>query len=131
MAYRILFRTRLASFTVEVDGKTVADDAVLATVANVETYRGFLTLTPTASPIDGRFDVAVLPRVSKTALMMRLLRLLLRLPGSRRQLAIYRGRRVVVTTPRRRDELTVWRGALPLLVPPGTIDELRQRTIDD
>lgn len=131
VAYRFLFRARLASFTVEVDGKTVADDAVLVTVANVETYRGFLSLTPAASPIDGRFDVAVLPRVSKTALMMRLLRPLLRLPGSRRPLAIYRGRRVVVTTPRRRDELTVWRRALPLLVPPGAIDELRRRTVDD
>jgi diacylglycerol kinase family enzyme len=103
----------------------------LVTVANVETYRGFLTLTPAASPIDGRFDVAVLPRVSKTALMTHLLGLLFRLPGSRRPLAIYRGRRVVVTTSRRRDELTIWRRALPLLVPPGAIDELRQRTIDD
>ena len=131
VAYRFLFRTRLASFAVEVDGKMVAEDAVLVTVANVETYRGFLTLTPSASPIDGRFDVAVMPRVSKVALLLRLLRPLLRLPGSRKPLAIYRGQRVVVTTPRRRDELTVWRQALPLLVPPGAIEELRRRTIDD
>ena len=39
----------------------VADDAVLVTVANVETYRDFLPLTPSASPIDGRFDVFVVP----------------------------------------------------------------------
>ena len=126
-----LFRTRLASFAVEVDGETVADDAVLVTVANVETYRGFLTLTPEASPIDGRFDVAVMPRVSKAVLLLRLLRPLLRLPGRRRPLPIYRGRRVVVTTPRRRDELTVWRRALPLLVPRGAIEELRRRTVDE
>jgi len=131
VAYRFLFRTRLASFGVEIDDKTVADDAVLVTVANVETYGGFLTLTPAASPIDGRFDVAVLPRVSKAALMLRLLRALLRLPGSRKPLAIYRGTRVVVTTPRRRDELVVWRRALPLLVPAGAIDELRRRTVED
>ena len=131
VAYRFLFRTRLASFAVEVDGETVADDAVLVTVANVETYRGFLTLTPEASPIDGRFDVAVMPRVSKAVLLLRLLRPLLRLPGRRRPLPIYRGRRVVVTTPRRRDELTVWRRALPLLVPRGAIEELRRRTVDE
>jgi diacylglycerol kinase (ATP) len=131
VAYRFLFRTRLASFAVEVDGKLVAEDAVLVTVANVETYRGFLTLTPTASPIDGRFDVAVSPRVSKTALLLRLLRPLLRLPGRRRPLTIYRGRRVVVTTPRRRDELTVLRRVLPVLVPPGALEELKRRTVDD
>ena len=131
VAYRCLFRTRLASFTVGIDGKTVADDAVLVTVANVETYHGFLPLTPTASPIDGRFDVAVMPRISKTALMIRFLRLLLRLAGRDQRPAIYRGRRVVVTTPRRRDQLTVWRQALPVLVPPRAIDELRRRTIED
>ena len=72
-----------------------------------------------------------MPRVSKVALMTRLLRLMLRLRGCRRPLAIYRGRRVIVTTPKRSDELTVWRRALPLIVPPGAIDELRRRTIDD
>ena len=111
--------------------RAVADDAVLVTVANVETYRGFLTLTPEASPIDGRFDVAVMPRVSKAVLLLRLLRPLLRLPGRRRPLPIYRGRRVVVTTPRRRDELTVWRRALPLLVPRGAIEGLGRRTVDE
>jgi diacylglycerol kinase (ATP) len=132
VAYRFLFRARLSSYAVEVDGATVADDAVLVTVANVETYGGFLTLTPSASPIDGRFDVAVLPRVSKAALMMRLVRALLRLsPGRHKPLTIYRGRRVVVTTPRRRDVLTVWRQALPLLVPPGAIEDLRGRTVEE
>jgi diacylglycerol kinase (ATP) len=130
VAYQFFFHTRLAGFTVEVDGTVVADDAVLVTVANVETYRGFLPLTPAANPIDGLFDVAVIPRVSQVVLLAGLVRLLLR-PGRWRRLRLYRGRRVVVTTPRRREELTVRRFALPLLVPPGAIEELRRRTIQD
>jgi diacylglycerol kinase (ATP) len=130
VAHRFLFRTRLASFQVAIDGEAVADDAVLVTVANVETYRGFLALTPSASPIDGLFDVFVIPRVSKAGLMRRLLFLMFRLPGRWRGVTIYRGRRVVVTTPWRRDELAVDRRALPLLVPPGAIAALERRTVE-
>lgn len=130
-AYRFLFRTPLAAFAVEIDGTRVADDAVLVTVANVETYRGFLTLTPQASPIDGLFDVYIVPRVSKTVLTARLVRLLLRLPGRWRGGALYRGRRVTVTTPRGQERVVVRRRALPLVVPPGAIEALRQRTVDD
>jgi diacylglycerol kinase (ATP) len=129
VAYRLLFRNRLASFTVEIDGTTITEDASLVTVANVETYRGFLSLTPAASPIDGRFDVAIMGRTSKAALIARLIKLLLRLPRPS-GLTVHRGRRVVVTTPRRREELTVSRRALPLLVPPGAIDDLRRRTVE-
>ena len=129
VAYQFLFHTRLAGFTVEVNGTVVADDAVLVTVANVETYRGFLPLTPTATPIDGLFDVAVVSRVSQIWLFAGLLRLLVR-PGRWRRLKIYRGRRVVVTTPRRRETLTVRRFALPLLMPAGAVEELRRRTVD-
>ena len=131
VAYRFLFRAPLAGFGVEIDGRAVADDAVLVTVANVETYHGFLSLTPSASPIDGLFDVAVIPRVSKPALLWRLLRLLLALPGRWRGLTLYRGRRVVVATPRRREEITVRRRALPLLVPRGTVEALIRRTVVD
>ena len=130
VAYQFLFRKRLAAFDVEVDGNPVADDAVLVTVANVETYRGFLPLTPLASPIDGQFDVAVVPRVPKATLFLGLLRLLLRLPGRWRRLTVYRGRRVVVTTPRRRETLTVWRQALPLIIPAGIVEKLRARSLD-
>ena len=130
IAYQFLFRKRLATFDVEVDGKMVADDAVLVTVANVETYRGFLPLTPSASPIDGQFDVAVVPRVPKATLFLGLLRLLLRLPGRWRRLTVSRGRRVVVTTPRRREELAVRRRALPLLIPAGIVEKLRARSVD-
>lgn len=130
-AYRLLFRERLASFGVEIDGHPVTDDAVLVTVANVETYRGFLSLTPTASPIDGLFDVAVIRRVSKLGLLARLVRLMLDAPGRWRGIEIYRGRRVVVTTPRRRETLSVRRRALPLLVPRGSVRALEQRTLED
>ena len=131
VAYQFLFRARLAGFTVEVDGAQVEDDAVLVTVANVETYRGFLPLTPTAVPIDGLFDVAVVPRVSKIALLAGLLTLRLGHWARWPRLEIYRGRRVVVTTPRRREELIVRRGALPLLVRSGAIEELQRRTVED
>jgi diacylglycerol kinase (ATP) len=131
VAYRFLFRARLASFSVEVDGRLVATDAVLVTVANVETYHGFLSLTPTASPIDGLFDIAVIPRVSKARLLGRLLRLLLKAPGRWNGLTLHRGHRVVVTTPRRRESLTVRRRALPLLVPPGAVEALAARTVAD
>jgi diacylglycerol kinase (ATP) len=131
VAYQFLFRARLAGFTVEVDGVQVEDDAVLVTVANVETYRGFLPLTPTAVPIDGLFDVAVVPRVSKIALLAGLLTLRLGHWARWPRLEIYRGRRVVVTTPRRREELIVRRGALPLLVRSGAIEELQRRTVED
>jgi diacylglycerol kinase (ATP) len=131
VAYRFLFRARLASFSVEIDGRQVARDAVLITVANVETYHGFLSLTPTASPIDGLFDVAVIPRISTVRLLWRLLRLLLQLPGRWGGLTLYRGQHVVVTTPRRREDLTVLRRALPLVVPRGAVEAMAARTVPD
>jgi len=130
VAWRFLVRTRMAAFQVEVDGQPVADEAVLVTVANVETYRGFLTLTPTASPVDGLLDVFVVPRVSKAGLMLRLVRLKFRLPGRWRGVAVHRGRTVTVTAPWGRDTLTARRRVLPLLVPPGAIEALRRRTIE-
>jgi diacylglycerol kinase (ATP) len=131
VAYRFLFRARLASFSVEIDGRQVARDAVLITVANVETYHGFLSLTPTASPIDGLFDVAVIPRIATVRLLWRLLRLLLKVPGRWRGLTLYRGQHVVVTTPRRREDLTVLRRALPLVVPRGAVEAMAARTVAD
>jgi diacylglycerol kinase (ATP) len=129
VAGALLFTGRLSAFTLEIDGAPVTGDATLITVANVETYRGFLTLTPTASPIDGLFDVCVIPRVRAAVLLFRLLRVMLRLPGRWRGVAVYRGRRVAVTTPRRREDLVVRRRALPLLVPPGAIEALQNRTV--
>jgi diacylglycerol kinase (ATP) len=128
---RRFLASRLTSMQVGVDGTVVDDDAVLVTVANVETYRGFLSLTPAASPIDGMFDVFVVPRVSAVGLTWRLLRLMLRLPRRWKGVRLYRGRQVVVTTPQGRQELRTMRRALPLLVPRGAVEALVDRTISD
>jgi diacylglycerol kinase (ATP) len=130
VARQVLFEMPLARLGVEIDGARIAEDAVLVTVANVETYRGFLSLTPTASPIDGLFDVFVVPRTGKLGLALKLLRLMTRAPGRWRGVALYRGSRVVVTTDGWREELHVRRKALPLLVPPGAMGELLLRTAD-
>jgi diacylglycerol kinase (ATP) len=131
VAHRFLFRTKLTGFQVEIDGTPVADDAVLVTVANVETYRGFLALTPAASPIDGLFDVFLVPRTSTLGLLRRLIGIKLRLPGRWRGLRLYRGRRVQMTTPQKQETLRVKRRALPLLVPRGAMEALRRRTVED
>src|SRR4026209_1577143 len=111
-AVRAVWTTPLTPYSVELDGVTVADDAVLVTVANVETYRDFLPLTPRASPIDGRFDVFVIPRTSKLGLAWRLFRLKLRLPGRWNGVALHRGRTVVVGHDGVRERLQVVRRAL-------------------
>jgi diacylglycerol kinase (ATP) len=127
VAVRAVWSTPLAALAVEVDGVRVAEDAVLVTVANVETYRDFLPLTPGASPIDGRFDVFVIPRTSKLGLAWRLVRLKLRLPGRWKGVGLHRGRTVVVDGGARRETLRVARRALPLLLPPGAVAALERR----
>jgi diacylglycerol kinase (ATP) len=125
MAKRFLVDMRPPSLRVEIDGARVAEDAALVTVANVETYRGFLSLTPTASPVDGLFDVFIVPRTTRLRLATLLVRLMLKVPGRSDDARLLRGRRVAVTVNgRRREELRAVRGALPLLVPPGTIERL-------
>ena len=129
-AVRAVWRTPLAPLGVEVDGALAADQAVLVTVANVETYRDFLSLTPAASPIDGRLDVFVLPRTSKWGLGWRLLRLKLRLPGRWTGVSVYRGREVVIVSEAGRETLRVVRRVLPLLLPPGAIEQLKRRQVE-
>jgi diacylglycerol kinase (ATP) len=131
VAGAFLFTARLASFALEIDGKPVTDGAALITVANVETYRGFLALTPTASPVDGLFDVCVIPHGPTVILLLRLLRVMLRVPGRWRGVALYRGRQVTVTTPRRSEKLAVRRSALPLLVRRGAIEQMQRRSVTD
>lgn len=126
-AVRAVWRTPLAPLGVEVDGVLAADQAVLVTVANVETYRDFLSLTPAASPVDGRFDVFVVPRTSKWGLAWRLLRLKLRLPGRWAGVSVYRGREVVVVSEAGRETLRAVRRVLPLLLPPGALERIKQR----
>lgn len=127
VAVRAVWGTPLSALAVEVDGVRVAEDAVLVTVANVETYRDFLPLTPGASPIDGRFDVFVIPRTSKLGLAWRLVRLKLRLPGRWKGVGLHRGRTVVVDGGAGREMLRVARRALPLLLPPGAVAALERR----
>lgn len=121
MAAQAFWRLPLVPRRVEVDGTVVSDAAVVVTVANVETYRGFLSLTPSASPVDGRFDVLVIPHTSRLGLVWRLLRLKLGLPGRWNDMLLSRGREVVVTTGTHRDTLRVAHRALPLLLPPGAL----------
>jgi diacylglycerol kinase (ATP) len=129
-AVRAVWTTPLTPLSVEVDGAVVADEAILVTVANVETYRDMLPLTPAASPIDGRFDVFVIPRTSKLGLALRLLRLKLRLPGRWKGVSLYRGRTVVVRGDTHHETLRVVRRALPLLLPPGAIAALERRQVE-
>ena len=129
-AARAVWSTALEPLRVEVDGTVVVEQATLVTVANVETYRDFLPLTPAASPIDGRFDVFVIPRTSKLGLAWRLLRLKLRLPGRWSGVSLYRGREVVVASQAGRETLRVMRRVLPLLLPRGAIEQLKRRQVE-
>jgi len=129
-AARAVCTTALEPLRVEVDGTVLIEEAVLVTVANVETYRDFLPLTPAASPIDGRFDVFVIPRTSKLGLAWRLLKLKLRLPGRWTGVSLYRGREVVVSSEAKRETLRVLRRVLPLLLPPGVIEQLKRRQVE-
>jgi diacylglycerol kinase (ATP) len=125
MAKRFLIDTKPPSLRVEVDGRLVADRAALVTVANVETYRDFLSLTPMASPTDGVFDVFIVPRTTRLRLATLLVGLMLRVRGRGNDARICRGRRVDVTVNgRRREQLRVVPGALPVLVPPGRAESL-------
>jgi diacylglycerol kinase (ATP) len=116
----------LDALEVEIDGHRIPGRAALVTIANVETYRGFLSLTPAASPVDGVFDVCVIPRTTTARVLGQLVKLMLGTPGGPDGIGLYRGRRVRVNT-RTREEVTIAPGALPLLVPPGSLERLRAR----
>jgi diacylglycerol kinase family enzyme len=110
---------------VAVDGRIVARDAVIVTVANVDTYGGWLPLTPEASPIDGQLDVFVMKRMSKRGILARLLRRQLRLPGADPRTLLCRGRSVSVSAARTvRDQLHVMPRRLPVFVSSATAEAL-------
>jgi diacylglycerol kinase (ATP) len=118
MARQILFGLPLPSIRVEVDGRLFCRDAVIATVANVETYRGFLSLTPDASPADGWFDVVVMERASRPRVWARLLGLLLGLGDAHTGLRRCRARRVrVFEEGKAPQEVRMLPCALPIVVP--------------
>jgi diacylglycerol kinase family enzyme len=127
-AQRVILAGPLPTIRVEVDRVLVADEAALVTVANVETYRGFLNLTPTASPIDGLFDVFVIPLTTRAGVWTRIFKILLGLPGRWKGVMRARGRSVRVTVNGRAPEtLEVRRKALPLLVLPESLEHLKVR----
>ncbi len=131
MAKRFLIDAGPPSLRIEIDGRLIADGAALVTIANVETYRGFLSLTPMASPLDGLFDVFIVPRTSRLRLATLLVRIMLRPATLPNDVLLCRGRRVAVTVNgRRREELQTARAALPLLVPSGSIESLARRTAE-
>ena len=130
-AARFLFTAPLPLIRVEVDGAVLAEAAALVTVANVETYRGYLSLTPTASPIDGLFDVFTISGPSRLGVWMRVFRLLVGWRRGAHGVAFGRGRGVRVTVDGQPpEELVVKRRALPLLVRPESLAELRARQVE-
>ena len=119
MGLRFLGRALPSSIRVEVDGALVARRAALVTIANVQAYGAFLTLTPDASPTDGLLDVFVIPRTTKLRVWGRLLKVLLHVPPRGDEVLIRRGRRVSVGMPgRRMEEIRVMPAVLPVLVAP-------------
>jgi diacylglycerol kinase (ATP) len=132
-AVRHLRDTPMTALEVAVDGRVVTDDAVVVTVANVETYGGWLRLTPAASPVDGLFDVFVMHGATKRRVLARLLKRQLRLPGVDQGSQLYRGRRVsVAASPSTPAKLQLIPGVLPIVVAPETARVLeRDRTMGD
>lgn len=119
-AVRSLRHMPLPRVRVEVDGERLPGEAALAIVANVPTYRGFLNLTPLASPLDGLLDVFCVPRTTKLRLVSLLFAALLRPPSGRGPAISRRARRVWLEVEgQASEELTVLPGALPVLVPAG------------
>ena len=91
--------TRVPRLTVAVDGQPVAHDAAVVTVSNVPTYGTWLKLTPSASPIDGLFDVFVMRGRSKAEILKRLLTHHLNLTSAVDGASVRRGRRITVAAP--------------------------------
>jgi diacylglycerol kinase (ATP) len=118
-AARSIVGTPLPALGVEADGTPLADGAAMVLVANVPTYRGFLSLTPAASPFDGFLDVFAVPAMPKTQLIALLLAFLVHAPGRWRGVHRRRAARVRVTTPGRvQHDLCVLPGAVPVLLLP-------------
>jgi len=120
-AVRHLMDTPMPPLRVVVDGRPVASDAVIATVANVETYGPWLMLTPGASPLDGMLDVFVMRRTSKREMLTRLLGRQLRLPGADAGAMVCRGRHVSISGAHGvREEIDLLPRRLPVLVSSAT-----------
>lgn len=120
---RFLLGALPSSIRVEVDGALLTRRGMLVTVANVQAYGPFLSVTPEASPTDGLLDVFVIPRTTRLGLCRRLFKLLFRIPRRSDEAVMRQGRHVCVTLPgRRKREIRVMPAVLPVLVPPGGRD---------
>jgi diacylglycerol kinase (ATP) len=129
-AIRYLVGKKLPSIRVDVDHMRVIDDALMVTVANVETYRGFLSLTPDAVPTDGLFDLFAMPRTTKSRMWATLLRIWMRSPLREERIVRCRGHRVCVTVDDRPpEEIRMLPGALRVLVPTARSSTERARGI--
>ena len=118
----------LDTLQVEIDGHALPGKAGLVSIANVETYRGFLSLTPGASPADGVFDVCVIPRATRARMLAQLMKVMLDVPGCRDEIGLYRGRHVRVRVNRRKPEdVRILEGVLPLRIPAGSLERLQAR----
>jgi diacylglycerol kinase (ATP) len=119
-AARSIMGSPLPTLGVEADGRRLADDAAMVVVANVPTYRGFLTLTPAASPFDGLLDVFAIPTMPKVRLVALLLAFLAGAPGRWRHVRCGRAARVRVTTSGGvQHDLSVLPAAVPVLLLPS------------
>ena len=113
---RSIVNTPLPALGVDVDGVRLTDDATMVLVANVPSYRGFLPLTPSASPFDGLLDVFVVPAMSKARLIALLFAFLLQAPGRWRAVHCRRASRIRVTMAGGvHHDLCVLPGAVPIL----------------
>ncbi len=125
-ALRHLRDTPLTPFRVVVDGRIVAQEAVIVTVSNVKTYGPWLRLTPGASPVDGQFDVFVMEGATKGQILARLSTWPLRRPGTTPGAQLYRGRRIRVgASARGWDELVLIPHRLPVMVSSEAAEALR------
>src|SRR5262249_58365673 len=128
MAGQQLSARSLDALQVEIDGHPLPGKAGLVTIADVETYGGFLSLTPGASPVDGVFDVCVIPRTTRARMLAQLIKVMLDVPGSRDEIGLYRGRHVRVRVNRRKPEdVRILEGVLPLRIPAGSLERLQAR----
>jgi diacylglycerol kinase (ATP) len=116
-AARTIAAIPLPALRVEADGVRLADGAAMVVVANVPTFRGFLTMTPDASPFDGLLDVFVVPAMSKPRLVALLLAFLVHAPGRWRPVRCRRAAHVRVMAPGAERVLSVLPAAVPVLLP--------------
>jgi diacylglycerol kinase (ATP) len=128
-AVRYLATAALPSIHVEVNGVVLVEQASMVTIANVETYRGFLSLTPAATPIDGALDIVASACRTKPELLIELMRRWLGGPRcSDHRMPSTRGQRVGVSASGKTAETVhVLPKALPVVVPAGSVERLKAR----